>query len=82
MRFYHCTQGQNDDDSVTQLKQSRDCLGKNSFMIDHVFESGEGRILNKRLYGEAPPGGPTPNPFYTNHFSQKRYSFRIPSIDK
>ena len=51
-------------------------------MIDRVFESGEGRILNKRLYGEAPPGGPTPNPFYTNYFSQKRYSFRIPSIDK
>ena len=67
---------------ILLLKQSRDCLGKNSFMIDHVFESGEGRILNKCLYGEPPPGGPTPNPFYTNHFSQKRYSFRIPSIDK
>ena len=66
MRFYRCPQGQNDDDSVTQLKQSGDCLGKNAFMIDHVFESGVGgggRILNKCLYGEAPPRSPTPNLF-------------------
>ena len=48
------------------LKQSGDCLGKNSFMIDHVFKSGVGgggRILNKCLYGEAPPRSPTPNLF-------------------
>ena len=38
-------------------------------------------VLDKLLCGEAPPRGPTPNPFVC-HFSQKRYSFRIPSIDK
>ena len=38
-------------------------------------------ILNKCLYGEAPPRGPTPYPFIY-HFSRKRYPFRIPSIDK
>ena len=36
---------------------------------------------NKFLYGEAPPGGPTPYPFI-NHFSWKRCPFCIPSIDK
>ena len=43
------------------------------------FEPQE--VLNKCLYGEAPPRGPTPYPFIY-HFSQKRYPFRIPSIDK
>ena len=38
-------------------------------------------VLNKCLYGEAPPRGPTPYPFIY-HFSRKRYPFRIPSIDK
>ena len=38
-------------------------------------------VLNKFLYGEAPPRGPTPYPFIY-HFSGKRYPFRIPSIDK
>ena len=38
-------------------------------------------VLNKFLRGEAPPRGSTPNPF-VYHFSQKRYPFRIPSIDK
>ena len=59
MRFYRCPQGQNDDDSVTQLKQSGDCLGKNSFMIDHVFESGvggEGEDTQKMFI----PGGSAP----------------------
>ena len=39
---------------------------------------GRGRgLLNKFLYGEAPPRGPTPYPF-----KRKRYPFKIPSIDK
>ena len=40
-----------------------------------------GGVLNKFLYGEAPPWGPTPYSFIC-HFSQKRYPFRFPSIDK
>jgi len=36
---------------------------------------------NKVLYGEAPPQSPTPYPFIY-HFWQKRYPFRIPSIEK
>ena len=40
-----------------------------------------GGVLNKCLYGEAPPRGPIPYPFIYN-FSQKRYPFRIHSIDK
>jgi len=40
---------------------------------------GEG-VLNEVLYGEAPPRGPTPYPFIYQFF-QKRYSFRIPSIE-
>ena len=40
---------------------------------------GGGEVgLNKCLYGEAPPRGPTPYPFIY-HFSGKRYPFRIPS---
>ena len=38
-------------------------------------------VLNKCLYWEAPPRGPTPYPFLY-HFSRKRYPFRITSIDK
>ena len=36
--------------------------------------------LSKVLYGEVPPQGPTPYPF-TYHLWQKRYPFRLPSID-
>ena len=36
---------------------------------------------DKILYGEATPRGPTPYPFIY-HFWQKRYPFRIPSIDQ
>ena len=42
---------------------------------------GWGRVLNKCLYWEAPPPGPTPYPFLY-HFSRKRYPFSTPSIDK
>ena len=40
-----------------------------------------GWVLNKCLYGEAPPRGPTPYPLIYN-LSRKRYPFCIPSIDK
>ena len=40
-----------------------------------------GGILNKFLYGEAPPRGPIPY-YFIYHFSRKRSPFRIPSIDK
>ena len=42
---------------------------------------GGGGVLNKFLYGEAPPGGPASYPFIY-HFSPKRNAFHIPSIDK
>jgi len=42
---------------------------------------GEGGVLKKVLYREAPPRGPTPYPFIY-HFFQKRYPFRIPFIGK
>ena len=42
---------------------------------------GGGGVLNKFLYGEAPPRGPTPYPF-VYQCSLERSPFRIPSIDK
>ena len=42
---------------------------------------GGKRALDKIVYGEATPRGPTPYPFIY-HFWQKRYPFRIPSIDQ
>ena len=42
---------------------------------------GRGGILNKVLYGKAPPWGPPRYPFIY-HFWLKRYPFRISSIDK
>ena len=36
-------------------------------------------VLNKFLYREAKPPGPTPHPFI-HHFSRKRYPFHTPSI--
>ena len=42
-----------------------------------------GGALNKCLYGETPPRGPTTYHFlYHFFFSRKRYPFRIPSIEK
>ena len=43
--------------------------------------AGRGRVLNKVLYGEAPPGGSTSYTFI-HHFWQKRHPFRIPSSEK
>ena len=37
-------------------------------------------IFTKDLYGEVPPRGPTPHPFIY-HFWEKRYPFRVPSIN-
>ena len=61
--------------NVTWLKK-----GKNG---QRSWTAGKGRegLLNKFLYGEAPPWGPTPHPFIY-HFSRKRCPFRTPSIDK
>ena len=66
-------------------------------MVHHIINTGHtlpplthkigsrkmpgGGGLNKLLYGEARPQGPTSYPFIY-HFSQKRYSSCIPSIDK
>ena len=44
-------------------------------------KGGGGGLLNKFLYGEATPRGPTPYPFMY-YFSRKRYPFRFPSIEK
>ena len=50
------------------------CCSKNTL-------SPGGGVLNKCLYREALPRGPTPYPFIY-HFFTKKYPFRIPSIDK
>ena len=56
-------------------------LGSN-FGVDAICgPAGGDSVLNKCLYGEAPPQGPTTYPL-TYHFSRKRYPFRIPSSDK
>ena len=58
------------------------------YCVTTVTLSSEGRCcgtrgggLNKVLYGEGPPRGPTPYPS-VYHSGPKRYPFRIPSIDK
>ena len=58
------------------LRSKRFCLS-----AAHTGRGEGGCVLNKCLYGEAPSYGSTPYPFIY-HFSQKRYPFRIPSIDK
>ena len=40
-----------------------------------IFYPGGGGVLNKFLYRETPPRGPTPYPFIY-HFSRKRFLFR------
>ena len=70
---------------ILLLKQSGDCLGKNSFMIDHVFWKwgGGGGGYSTNVYtGRLRPEVQPLIFFYTNHFSQKRFSFRIPPIEK
>ena len=52
--------------------------GNNAMKLSKIVARG---VLNKCLYGEAPPRGPTPYPFIY-HFSRERYPFRTPSIDK
>ena len=49
------------------------------YQVIFPWEWGGGGVLNKCLYGEAPPRGPTPYPFIY-HFPRKRYAFHIPSI--
>ena len=54
----------------------------NFIKILTVGTAGKSRgVLDKCLYREAPPRGPTPYPVYTI-FSRKRYPFCIPSIDQ
>ena len=66
----------------TEAKKKKNLRLISGYSVPAVFRTfyfnypGEG-VLNKFLYGEAPPRGPTPYPF-----KRKRYPFRIPSIDK
>ena len=53
--------------------------GLTSLLFLFLFEAHG--ALSKVLYGKAPPRDPTPYSFIY-HFSQKRYPFRKPSIDK
>ena len=46
-----------------------------------IFILGCGKVLNRVLYGEAPPRGPTSYAFIY-HFCGKMYPFRISSIHK
>ena len=57
-------------------------LGRNYLTRGPRGGGGRGRgLLNKVLYKEVQPRGPTPYPFIY-HFRQERNPFRIPSIDK
>ena len=60
---------------------AKDLLKVSSTFTKYMNPPPGGGVLNKCLYGEAPPRGPTPYPFIY-HFSQKRYPFRIHSIEK
>ena len=48
--------------------------------VESPRDGGEGRLLNKALFGESPPRGPIPYPMYT--IFDKRYPFRVSSIEK
>ena len=65
------------------LDQTRLFQGKNKKFtrLNAAFYSKPRGVLNKVLYRKAPPQGPAPH-FFIQHFCQKRYPFRIPSIDK
>ena len=56
------------------------CVTTVTFSSEESYCGTRG-VLNKVLYGEGPPRGPTPYPF-VYHSGPKRYPFRIPSIDK
>ena len=51
----------------------------NNWLVQTWFDAWEiflpEEVLNKFLYGETPPRGPTPYPLI-HHFSRKRYPFR------
>ena len=56
-----------------------------TFMVYHLLSvpalPPRGLVVKNVLYGEVPPEGHAPYAFIY-HFWQKRYPFRIPSIDK
>ena len=75
-------------DSIRQLWRSLIQCSNSVISLRHVSVSrherwgGGGKgVLNKVLYGDAPPRGPTHYPSI-HHFWQKRYPFRTLSVDK
>ena len=62
--------------TLSQLRMPLICFSQKSGIDFYLGFSRGGGVLNKVLYGEAPPRGPTPYPFIY-HFWQKSYPFRI-----
>ena len=75
------------NDHLLLLRQLRlcilgGCLREVQLYFDLLkFLLGSKRVLNKVLYGEAPPWSPKPYAFI-RHFDRKGISFLIPSIEK
>ena len=68
--------------NLTNIRQNRQ-MNIHSVWRNFVksCSRGGGGVLKNVLYGEAPPQGPNPLPFYIPFF-QKRHRFRIPFIGK
>ena len=62
--------------TLSQLRMPLICFSRKSGIDFYLGFSRGGGVLNKVLYGEAPPRGPTPYPLIY-HFWQKSYPFRI-----
>ena len=65
--------------TIIWRKKQQQQQNRLSFMYTNSTPRG---TLNKCLYGETPPRGPTTYHFLYHFFSRKRYPFRIPSIEK
>ena len=63
-------------DKETSPMLSRTCYQKLPQNWGGGGGGGGGQLLDKVLYGEAPPRDPTPYPFIY-HFRQKRYPFHL-----
>ena len=72
----------NENWAWSQVTREQHILGNSSrrtSSFSEFFAPGVG-ILNKVLYGDAPPRGPTPYYPFTHYFWRKRYPFHISSI--
>ena len=72
----------NENWAWSQVTREQHILGNSSRRTSSFSEFFAPRvgILNKVLYGDAPPRGPTPYYPFTHYFWRKRYPFHISSI--